>query len=72
MAKKEWLVKNLPIIFDELHFVQYGKRKDYVVKDKNGIIFDDDKTVREKWRGISYNPQEQNIIDILFNLRMSL
>lgn len=66
-AKKTWLNKNFPEIrFDEMHFVKYGTRKDYVAKDKDGIIFDDDEKVREKWRGLSINP---NCIDILEKLR---
>lgn len=66
--KKEWLEKNFPLHFDELHFVQYGTRKDYVVRDKNGILFDDDERVRNKWRGQAFNPEEENIIDVLKRL----
>lgn len=66
-AKKTWLSENFPEIrFDEMHFVKYGTRKDYVAKDKDGIIFDDDERVREKWRGLSLNP---NCIDILEKLK---
>lgn len=67
-AKKEWLEKWIPLQFDELHFVQYGTRKDYVAKDKQGILFDDDEEVRNKWRGQAINPQEENIIDVLKEL----
>ena len=64
----EWLTETFPeITFDEMHFVQYGTRKDYVAKDKNGIIFDDDERVRNKWRGEAINP---NIEDIIEKLRM--
>lgn len=67
-AKKEWLKKNIPIKFDETHFVRYGARKDYVAKDKNGLLFDDDDKVREKWRGMAINPQQERITDILRNI----
>ena len=64
-AKMSWLNMHLPIVFDELHFVKYGTRKDYVAKDKNGILFDDSAEVRKYWRGISCDPAEVNIITIL-------
>ena len=64
-AKKQWLNNYLGVELDEAHFVQYGTRKDYVAKDKKGIIFDDDKRVRMWWKGEAYNPTEQNIIEVL-------
>lgn len=64
-AKKQWLNKYLGVKLDEAHFIQYGTRKDYVAKDKKGILFDDDERVRAKWRGTAINPTEQNIIEIL-------
>ena len=64
-AKKEWIKKHIAIEIDEMHFIQYGTRKDYVAKDKEGIIFDDDNRVRAKWRGQAYNPMEHGIIEIL-------
>ena len=64
-AKKQWLNNYLGVKLDEAHFVQYGTRKDYVAKDKKGIIFDDDKRVRMWWKGEAYNPIEQNIIEVL-------
>ncbi len=64
-AKKQWLTNYLGVELDEAHFVQYGTRKDYVAKDKKGVIFDDDKRVRMWWKGEAYNPTEQNIIEVL-------
>jgi len=64
-AKKQWLNKYLGVKLDEAHFIQYGTRKDYVAKDKKGILFDDNKKVRAKWRGTAINPTEQNIIEVL-------
>ena len=51
--------------FDEMHIVKYGTRKDYVAKDKNGILFDDSEEVRKNWRGIPVNPNTENIIEFL-------
>ena len=68
-VKKQWLSIHFKgIVFDEEHFVQYGTRKDYVAKDKKGILFDDSEEVRNKWRGIAINPQEENICEILEKL----
>lgn len=64
-AKKQWLNNYLGVELAEAHFIQYGTRKDYVAKDKKGILFDDDERVRMFWKGTSYNPTEQNIIEIL-------
>ena len=70
IAKMEWLRAMLPKIhFNETHFVQYGTRKDYVAKDKNGIIFDDDEKVRKTWRGQAINPNTEDIIEILTKIK---
>ena len=69
-AKIEWLRAMLPEIhFDEMHIVKYGTRKDYIAKDKKGIIFDDDERVRAKWRGESFNPNTEDIIEILKTIK---
>lgn len=66
IAKVLWLRQMLPLVrFNEMHIVKYGTRKDYVAKDKNGIIFDDDERVREKWRGKAVNPNTEDIIETL-------
>ena len=42
-AKIEWLRKHLKSVeFKEIHIVPYGTPKHEVVKDKNGILFDDE------------------------------
>ena len=65
-AKRNWLRENLPeITFDETHFVKYGTRKDYIAKDKDGILFDDSAEVRENWKGVSVNPNTEDIIEFL-------
>lgn len=69
-AKKNWLKENFPeITFDEMHIVKYGTRKDYIAKEKNGIIFDDDERVRNKWRGLPINPNTTDIIEKLRELK---
>ena len=69
-AKIEWLKATLPEIhFNEMHIVKYGTRKDYVAKDKNGIIFDDDDRVRDKWRGLALNPNTEDIIETLQKIK---
>lgn len=67
-AKLEWLSQNFGCRIDEIHIIKYGSRKDYIAKDKNGIIFDDDENVRKKWRGIAINPNETEIATFLRNL----
>lgn len=71
-AKKEWLKKNFPVTFDETHFVKYGTRKDYVAKDKDGILFDDDERVRGKWRGLAFNPENFDILEVVQNLKLAI
>ena len=69
-AKKNWLLSTFPeIVFDEMHIVKYGTRKDYVAKDKYGIIFDDDERVRNKWRGLPINPNCEDIIEKLREIK---
>ena len=67
-AKHKWLADHLKVALDEVHIVKYGVRKDYIAKDKNGIIFDDDVSVRAKWRGIAINPNETDILHSLVEL----
>lgn len=65
-AKKNWLSEKFPeIVFDEIHIIKYGTRKDYVAKEKNGILFDDDEQVRNHWRGRPINPNTTDIIEEL-------
>lgn len=69
-AKKKWLKENFPeITFDEIHIIKYGTRKDYIAKEKTGILFDDDESVRKNWRGLSINPETENIIEFLEKIK---
>lgn len=69
-TKKNWLRATFPEIhFDEIHIVKYGTRKDYVAKDKFGILFDDDEEVRKNWRGLPINPNMEDIIEKLKEIK---
>ena len=50
-AKRNWLKQHFPLVFDEVHMVQYGYSKRKVAKEKNSILFDDNKQVRKEWQG---------------------
>ena len=55
LAKRNWLKSNVAIEFDEIHIVKYGTKKSNVVRDKNGILFDDELNNRLEWRGVAYD-----------------
>lgn len=62
--KKRYLNRHMASIkWDEIHLVAYGTPKQYVAKTKRGILFDDNKEVRESWNGIAFD--ETNILDVL-------
>ena len=66
-AKIEWLKKHLKSVeFKEIHIVPYGTPKHEVVKDKNGILFDDEKHNRESWGEGAYS--EKEIFEVLKGL----
>ena len=69
-AKRTWLKKNIDITFDEIHIVKYGTRKDYIVRDKNGILFDDELNNRNNWRGLAIDPTEKDINEVLRKILM--
>ena len=69
-AKRKRLKKNINITFDEIHIVKYGTRKDYIVKDKNGILFDDELNNRNNWRGLAIDPTEKDINEVLRKILM--
>lgn len=57
-AKREWLKENFPNIqFVEIHIVKYGTPKSRVVKEKTGILFDDEKPNRDEWKGLAIRPE---------------
>ena len=67
-AKRKWLKENIDITFDEIHIVKYGTRKDYIVKDKNGLLFDDELNNRNNWKGLAIDPTEEDINEVLRKL----
>lgn len=69
-AKRKWLKENIDITFDEIHIVKYGTRKDYIVRDKMGILFDDELNNRNNWRGLAIDPTEENINEVLKKILM--
>lgn len=50
-AKKEWCEKYFPNVFSEFHVVKYDTPKHHVRKVKDSILVDDNKEVRDAWRG---------------------
>ena len=61
-AKREWLRKNFPNIhFSEIHIVKYGTPKSKVVKEKNGILFDDEEKNRKEWKGLAIDAKYLSI-----------
>lgn len=68
-AKRAWLKRHFDIKFDELHFVRYGTPKSRVVRDKNGILFDDELPNRLAWKGTAYNVD--NILEVLDTLTVA-
>lgn len=50
-AKLEWCNKFFPNTFTEFHVVKYGTPKHHVRKIKDSILVDDNKEVRDAWRG---------------------
>jgi len=63
-AKREWLKIYFPAVeWDEIHIVRYGTSKQNVAKVKGGILFDDNKAVRDEWNaaknsGEAYSEKE--------------
>ena len=66
-AKKKWLQVHLKSVqFDEIYIVEYGTPKHEIVRDKTGILFDDEEKNRMEWLGVAYDVD--NIIEILKRL----
>ena len=63
-AKMEYLRRHLPSVeWDEIYIVPYGTPKYEVVKNPDGVLFDDESRNRIDWRGIAFG--EDNLIEIL-------
>lgn len=50
-AKKNWCNEFFANIFTEFHVVKYGTPKHWVANEKDSILVDDNKEVRDAWRG---------------------
>lgn len=67
--KLAWLKKHLRSIeWNEIHLVDYGKKKHKLAQIKGGYLFDDNKSIRREW--IKNNPEGwafdvDNILEIL-------
>lgn len=58
-TKKRWLSSHLgAVCFDEIHIVEYGMPKQAVADFPNGILFDDNRGVRQAWTGTAYDVDE--------------
>lgn len=56
LIKRKWLAEHLPSVqFDFIKIVQYGLPKSSC---GNGILFDDNRKVREEWGSGAYHPNE--------------
>ena len=65
-AKKEWCEKYFNGIFTEFHVVKYGTPKHHVRKIKDSILVDDNKEVRDAWRGETIDASDPaNTINLL-------
>lgn len=63
-AKIQWLQAHLPSVqFDDIIITEYGIPKSTL---GNGILFDDNEEIRNKWKGKAYEPFE--ILKILKEL----
>ena len=70
-AKKNWCNEFFADIFTEFHVVKYGTSKHKVAKEKDSILVDDNKDVRDAWHGDTIDATE-DIISILKNLLIQL
>ena len=66
-AKIEWCEKYFPNVFTEYHVVKYGTPKHHVRKIKDSILVDDNKEVREAWKGETVDATK-DIIELLREL----
>ena len=64
ITKQQWLKKHLAsVTFDEVNIVKYGTPKSTVVKEKGGILFDDEEKNRIEWAGTAFDVN--SILEVL-------
>lgn len=66
-AKKNWCDEFFADIFTEFHVVKYGTPKHRVAREKDSILVDDNKEVRQAWKGETIDANE-NIVSLLKEL----
>lgn len=67
VAKLGWLARHLPSVkWNEIHIVAYGTPKQELAEFPEGILFDDNETIREAWTGTAFDVNE--ILEILKGL----
>lgn len=70
IEKINWLKKHLKSVkFSEIVVETYGKNKSEIVKNPDGILFDDEENNRKNWKGESFD--EKNILENLRKLLTS-
>lgn len=70
IAKRQWLKKHLPSVeFNEIIIVPYGTKKSSVVRHPSGVLFDDEQRNRIDWGLKGFAFAEDNIFNILENLK---
>lgn len=65
-AKKAWIREHLPHV-TETHIVKYGTPKHRIVRDRAGILVDDNAEIRERWTGATI-AADANLLDSLRSL----
>ena len=67
-AKLNWLKKHISAVeWDEIYIVKHGTPKNTIVKNENGILFDDEEKNRNEWNGTAYDVDD--IMGVLKGLR---
>lgn len=62
-AKRAWIDKYFPNVFDEIHLVKYGTTKRQVVRRYDeAILVDDNTTVRKGFRGKTIDASDSNLM----------
>ena len=68
-AKKDWCDYYFPDVFSEFHVVKYGTPKHHVRKEKDSILVDDNKEVRDAWKGETVDASNPaNTVELLREL----
>lgn len=62
-AKRAWIDKYFPNVFDEIHLVKYGTTKRQVVRRYDeAILVDDNTAVRKGFRGKTIDASDSNLM----------